>query len=369
MPDAAITKMPSPSVSARAEKLGTLEAARGLAALLVALFHGSHAVELFRMGWSAPFGGFFEFGYAGVPFFFVLSGFIIFHVHHGDLNRPSRLANFSWKRVTRIYPLFLVVMVPVTAKHLAAGSFEWGHFVKSLLLLPQAAPPMLIPSWTLVHEFMFYMLFGLAIWNLRLGQFVLAAWLLLYCGIAGFDFDAGPGFAGDLVRTLFSTHNLLFLLGVAVAWAIHRGRWPLRPGRLAVLGCLGFLGTGLAEISGRFPVLNQGMTSVLAYGLSSAFIIAGLVALESAGAIRAGRFAIFLGSLSYPLYLVHGMAISVFIAFMHEVRYDGPGWLLLVLAVAFACMAATLLNRCVEMPMAGYLKRVWSRRKQLHAYS
>ncbi|NIA54747.1 acyltransferase [Massilia sp. TW-1] len=104
------TTQPHAVPTVRTDKLLTIEAARGIAALLVAFFHGSHVVELTQPGSGAPFGGFFSFGHAGAPFFFVLSGYIIHNIHHADLGRPGRLASFAWKRATRIYPLYLIVM-------------------------------------------------------------------------------------------------------------------------------------------------------------------------------------------------------------------------------------------------------------------
>lgn len=345
----------SPVRFAAEGKLRTIEAVRGLAALLVAFYHGERVVELFKPGWGAPFDGFFKFGHAGVDFFFVLSGFIIFHVHHGDLGCPSKLKMFAWKRLVRIYPLFLVVMVPVTAKFVAAGKFEWDYFVKSILLLPQAQFPMLIASWTLVHEALFYLLFGLAIAHARLGRLVLGLWLLLFIAVKWLGPDFGTGFPGDLGRTMFSNYNLLFLLGIGAAWLVHRG--PLPCARLmAVVGGLGFLASGLLENTLHFPA--DGALSVLLFGLNSTLIITGLAAAESAGRIKLGRHANWLGDLSYPLYLTHGMVISVTVPLLGKLLHDSPNGILL-LTVALACVAATLINRYVEKPLTTLIRNAW----------
>ena len=55
------------------ERLLGIQFARGLAALLVVIYHGSRMVALPQYAGHKGFGGFFEFGYAGVDFFFVLS--------------------------------------------------------------------------------------------------------------------------------------------------------------------------------------------------------------------------------------------------------------------------------------------------------
>jgi peptidoglycan/LPS O-acetylase OafA/YrhL len=353
--------------ASRADKLLTIEAARGIAALLVAFYHGALVIELTRPGQGAPFGGLFGFGHAGVPFFFVLSGYIIYYIHHADFGQPSRLGLFAWKRFARIYPLFLIVMVPITAKHWFAGTFEWDYFAKSLLLLPQGRLPMLIPSWTLVHEALFYLLFGLAIWKPGLGRLILLAWAVLFGTASMFALDMPSGLPGDTIRTLASPYNLLFLLGIGVAWLLQHCRIPV-PRLLALAGGAAFVATGLAENAGSFKGQDgHAIVTILLYGLSSAGIITGLVAAESAGTLRVGRWGGLLGALSYPLYLTHGIAISIATDTARKFHYAGPGWVLLVGAVAVACALALLVHRYVEAPVATWLKRLWARRHAVPA--
>jgi peptidoglycan/LPS O-acetylase OafA/YrhL len=353
----------------RTDKLLSIEAARGVAALLVAFFHGAHVVELAQPGRGVPFGGFFTFGHAGVPFFFVLSGYIIHYIHHNDLGRSGRLGTFAWKRAARIYPLFLVVMILITAKTWIAGTFEWSYWVKSVLLLPQSQLPMLVQSWTLVHEVLFYALFGLAIWRVRLSRWVLLAWAILFCTARVVDLSLPPGLFGDTIRTLASPYNLLFVLGIGVAWVLHH-RTVAFPRLLALAGCIGFLATGLVENAGLYKSMAEhGLLPVLLYGVSSACIITGLVAAETAGSLRVGRGAAVLGVLSYPLYLTHGIAISLAVDVARKFHYTGSGALLLTGAVAVACVAALVVHRCVERPVAKWLRYVQARRGAAPAFT
>jgi exopolysaccharide production protein ExoZ len=364
-----MTTTAHPTPAARADKLLTIEAARGIAALLVAFFHGSHVVELAQPGRGAPFAGFFGFGHAGVPFFFVLSGYIIYYIHHADFDRPGRLGSFAWKRATRIYPLYLVVMALVTAKFWFAGNVEWDYWVKSVLLLPQSQLPMLIQSWTLVHEVLFYALFGLAIWRVRASRWVLLAWAVLFCTARVVDLRLPPGLFGDTVRTLASPYNLLFLLGMGVAWVL-RHRTIAFPRLLALAGGLVFLATGLVEDTGLYQSMAEhGLLPVLLYGASSACLITGLVAAETAGSLRVGRIGALLGALSYPLYLTHGIAISIAVEVARKLHYAGSGALLLTGAVAVACVAALVVHRCVERPVATWLRNVWARRGAAPAFT
>ena len=57
-----------------------------------------------------PFGGLFLFAHAGVDFFFVLSGFIIYRVHRGDIGSPHRLSRYAWRRFVRIYPTYWIIL-------------------------------------------------------------------------------------------------------------------------------------------------------------------------------------------------------------------------------------------------------------------
>lgn len=339
-------------------KFQSVQAARGIAALLVAFFHGQHVVKLSRSDGAVPFGGFFGFGHAGVDFFFVLSGFIIFYVHRFDLNTPLKLPVFFWKRIVRIYPLFLFLMLFVTAKFVIKGDFDWTHFLKTIFLIPQPPYPMLIQSWTLVHEAFFYLFFGLAIFRARLGLIALGLWLAVFTYLTWVKPSFGSGFVADFISVVASPYNLLFLIGIAVAWFVKRGPIPFAR-TLAAVGAIGFIAVGVADNNHMFEQFT--FARICLFGISSGVMLTGLVAAEATGLIRVGRFGDFLGDLSYPLYLVHGAVISVAISGITKVNNTSPGWLLLLLSILAACVAAFLINRFVEKPIALYLRNVWIR--------
>ncbi len=95
-------------------KLTLIQTGRGVAACLVVLFHATGLVES-PLYWNhSVLGGAFHFGFSGVEFFFVLSGFIIYWAHARDLGRPEQLRKYAWRRFTRIYPTYWVVLALVT---------------------------------------------------------------------------------------------------------------------------------------------------------------------------------------------------------------------------------------------------------------
>ena len=94
-----------------------LESLRGLAALVVVIFHAV---------WTNPVTGlhFFRNGSLMVDFFFVLSGFLITHSYGGKLRSFTECVRFLFLRIGRLYPLhlaFLLVFLAIVAL-IAAGS-------------------------------------------------------------------------------------------------------------------------------------------------------------------------------------------------------------------------------------------------------
>lgn len=334
-------------------KLLSVQALRGVAALLVVAFHAQGVIGLPQFGGIKPFAGFFEFGHAGVDFFFVLSGFIIFYIHQRELNIPQRFNSYLWKRVTRIYPLFLVVMLITALKFVYHGNFNTLDFIKTIFLLPQPALPMLKQSWTLVHEFIFYLCFSIAFFNTRLARALLGIWFTAFVIQKSMDFHLPAGFSADCLNVLSSPYNLLFIIGMLVAWLVVRIQVPF-PRLFIIIGTILFLLTGVAE---NLQILQTSATfTILMFGLSSAVLLIGVVSGESHGLIRVHNSANLLGDLSYPLYLSHGISIAAIMAIYTISGLHLPGWVLLILLLIICSIAGIVLNKLVERPMARMLK-------------
>src|SRR5579871_5277008 len=81
-----------------------LESLRGLAALTVVIYHAV---------WNNPITSlsFFQNGALMVDFFFVLSGFVIFHSYGRKLGSWSQIGRFLWLRLGRLYPLHLAFLL------------------------------------------------------------------------------------------------------------------------------------------------------------------------------------------------------------------------------------------------------------------
>lgn len=150
----------------RPRDLPALTIVRYFAALLVALLH--YAVFGLR---DAPawLQNIVTSGYMGVPFFFVLSGFILVYVSHGT---PMDRTRFWIRRVARIYPVYLLasILYGVTVMGLRGWNLPaleysavYGSLSASLVQswFPAIASKWNAPGWSLSCEALFYLLFPL----------------------------------------------------------------------------------------------------------------------------------------------------------------------------------------------------------------
>src|SRR5579863_4281040 len=91
------------------------------------------------------------YGYLGVPFFFMLSGYILTHSYASTPERAAIInkKQFWWKRFARVYPLYifsLLINIPSAVSHSvglhgAAGAAE--------RLIPTfAASALMVQSWS-----------------------------------------------------------------------------------------------------------------------------------------------------------------------------------------------------------------------------
>jgi peptidoglycan/LPS O-acetylase OafA/YrhL len=115
------------------------------------------------------------YGYLGVPFFFMLSGYILTHSYASTPERAVTInkKQFWWKRFARIYPLYLLsllidiprAVIHSSGLHSAAGAAIRlvPTFTASILMLQSWNEYLLgewnRPSWSLSAEAFFYFLF------------------------------------------------------------------------------------------------------------------------------------------------------------------------------------------------------------------
>jgi len=136
-------------------RLVGLDSVRGLAIVLVVMFHFFHD-RVFH-GWLNVIVG--PFGLAGVTLFFMLSGFLI----ERHLARDPNLVRYFSRRIFRIFPAYLVaISLTLAIEYWRSGSIPWSVnelFANAIMAQDiLGAPLMLGVLWTLLVEVKFYTL-------------------------------------------------------------------------------------------------------------------------------------------------------------------------------------------------------------------
>lgn len=346
--------MPTPfTATSRRATLSILQIYRGIAAILVALFHiTSVTSERFNHRFADNV---FSLGYTGVDFFFVLSGFIIFYTHLDDIGVRSKVRSYFIKRFVRVYPLYwllatLKATVIATGILIATrGELEPTNLIKSFLLWPQINLPIIGAAWTLSYEIVFYALFGSVVaFGARWCVGLFLGWLLL---ILSNGYSDGALGSTPLLQVFTDERNLEFMLGAAGAICVIKWR-PWRPRLLAATGAIAFVLSACYVWSG-----HEVSSYVLLFGVPAAVLIVGSAWLELASQGQMPRPLVFIGGASYSIYLTHVLFIdSVFLA----LGQSWPRWIGIGIAGTIAACGAViggcLVSYWVEQPVLRFLR-------------
>jgi peptidoglycan/LPS O-acetylase OafA/YrhL len=310
-------------------RLGTIDALRALAALLVAWFHFTNGGPLLSPGWLKLSGA---YGWIGVEVFFVISGFIIPYSLYRSGYKSSDFGMFLAKRIARLDPPYVVdilLMIAISYVVPFAPGFrgEWPHYTASQLLCHigyinsiVGKPWVNVVFWSLAIEFQYYLLIGLTfpllIDRRRWLRFTFLGVLLvvsIFARNGSLVFGWLPLFVAGILTfqckaELISTRTLLF--------------------GLAVTGTLSCFVNG--------PVVGTVTTATA--------LIIRFVELRSSRLSK-------LGLISYSIYLLHvpigGKIVNMGSRLGHNLAIE-----LLVLAIAMAgtLLAAVAFYRFIELP-------------------
>jgi peptidoglycan/LPS O-acetylase OafA/YrhL len=323
-----------------------IDGLRAIAVLSVVIYHA--------FPWMIP-GGF-----TGVDIFFVISGYLISGILYKGLKANGGAGNFSFgefyaRRVRRLFPALITVLLATMAygwlillpdefqqmgKHVAAGTLfiqnivfwqESGYFDIAASLKP------LLHLWSLAVEEQFYIFFPpilLLIWKKK---WPLAAIMgvLLIASMIGNLVMSGHGGTAAFFLTPYRAWE--FLGGSLLAWwhyeRGHEEEVPPYREALSWGGAL-LLALGMAFIRTGDPY--PGWRALLP--------VAGTLLLMEGGAgtgvkgawvnrkILSNPAVVWVGLISYPLYLFHWPALS----FVHIIKGENPkpGYIVAALGVS-----------------------------------
>jgi exopolysaccharide production protein ExoZ len=301
-----------PVVAPREGRLESIQLLRAVAAIGVVF---THAIT--RIGVTFPdVKGEFLFadsrgqltvGDAGVDLFFVISGFIMLHVHGHDFGLPRAPLRFMARRVVRIVPIYWLLTTAALAFQIFAPWIFTTHYkgidiswiIGSYLFLPIPVPgsivsPLVGVGWTLNYEMFFYVVFATTL----LFQRRCGLWLIFLGFACLVTIGISLGSTNPIVGFFTNWLLLDFLLGLAISAWSSAGR------RLsgAAIGLV--LITGVAALAATvvWSPPEQGPLRFIGWGIPCALIVLGMRSVAVPSGTLASA-AIVLGDSSYSIYL------------------------------------------------------------------
>lgn len=356
-----------------------IDGLRAFAVLAVVFYHA-----------STHFGG----GFVGVDIFFVISGFLItrillnnFH-NKTDNNQYLRsIFSFYLRRIRRIFPVLILVLFSciiagwffllpeeyeLLGKHIAAGSIyisnillwkEAGYFDVSSEVKP------LLHLWSLGIEEQFYILWPFLIlilfkMRLKFSTFILI-FIIISCGInigiikkypteafyspltRFWELAVGGFIACESYKCSIYWNKLAFLIGKTLNQLMFDER---RTNEVEICrNFLSFLGVALLIFSiirihvgmhfpGKWALLPTLGTALIIVAGPTAFFNKRILSL---------KFFVFIGLISYPLYLWHWPLLS----FLRILYGEVPSRTARIIAVVMSIILAYMTYKFIEPPL------------------
>lgn len=342
----------TPQSPQNAPRYKALDGMRGIAALIVVLYH-------FRLPNHITLNEFIQRGYLAVDLFFILSGYVIAAGYSGKLTNLRKIRSFLGLRFFRVYPLHLAVLAAFVAFELfklfiarnnllslTAQPFTDQRSIEALILNVFLIHSLNLlpylswndPSWSISCEFVAYVLFGIGFFALAFRNRVslITAALLAVAGYASLVWLRGSlniTYDFGIVRCLCG-----FFLGVATFELAARAK---------ILSGLSVRVLSRAEV-----VILVAIIAIMAFaaGWTEVFIVPAFVA--AVAVMQEGRGLIaralaspvpqFLGQISYSIYMIHSFVLMILVIILKR-----------VLSVPMTIDAATQMPVLVVSPWIG----------------
>jgi peptidoglycan/LPS O-acetylase OafA/YrhL len=354
-------------------RLDALTGLRFLAAAAVALAH----LPRLHLDPSVPLTArrLFMEGGAGVPFFFVLSGFVLAYSYHDRLARPSgrELARYALSRVARLWPVYLLSVALIALWPVGPAPSSVGAVVANLALVQVWPPTTEVPvslnpvAWSLSVEVFFYLALPLflwalarrpgirpwplvclavAVWCVHLGLVLwhrshLGPWTLYVCNLCP------PVRLGEFGVGLLL--GLAFVRGGGVGsgptTARTRAAWTvLELAAVVLVGVTAFQSDKVSILLRLSGYYTPALGLVVAVFARQRGLLSGLMA---------GRVPVFLGEVSFAFFLLH---VFVFTHLWEHIPADRLGSVRhSAVMLTAALLLSAVVYRCYEAPLRAWL--------------
>lgn len=334
-----------------AKRIDFLDGFRGVAILLVLFFH-----SYVRWPLIVPYGNkfasitLFKYGYLGVELFFLLSGFVILM----SLNKCKNFYIFIYKRWIRLFPAMLIAtaFIYFTSTYLQErpnGPPELSSLLPGVLFVEPYWLKIITGHsfkilegsfWSLFVEVKFYFIFGILYFVFNQNRAILGLLILYFLSIYSIHFHIK--YIESICTYLSFFYFSWFAIG-ALAYIFYSTK--------QIKYLLFSIGISCFEIYANY---FQELTLTL-YIICIVVLFFIPICFEKFRIITNSKFLLWLGFISYPLYLIHENAMISLIIKLNRICPSIPGLLLPIIPIAFLCCAAYIIAKKVEPLLRKYI--------------
>ena len=370
----------------RQQTIRSFEGARGIAALIVAIYHFGIAREFPLIG----------YGYLFVDLFFVLSGLLVCSIYVDKLDTANKVASFLIRRFGRLFPLltataigYVLVDNGVILLKNQAVSFGLTEFKNSISSKPYSLPgigeiaailtmthalgifervvanPV---SWSISAEFYTYVIFsGICLLvsdrHNRAKVFIVIAMIgyaLTIWASVSHDECIVAGKCMDVTYDLGFARCVLGFFAGGATWLLSKflaepSRQILALLQVAAVICLVLI----------FSFIDSAPWVAFVCPFAFALLLLGLS--RDTGVIAAvlGRpFFQLLGERSYSIYMIHSIILLLIVPAQVKLAGTMYSWALLLLYLITIISIAEITYRRIEVPWRDYFNKVADRTRQ-----
>lgn len=329
------------------KRLETLDAIRGLAAIAVVFYHYTvRYYQIYPQEIQLPFD--FYSGRYGVQAFFIVSGFVIYM----SLTRINRPIDFIVHRFIRLYPTFwfavLFTFLMVAYFGLAGREVSFVDMLVNLTMIPG---PFKVPSvdgvyWTLLYELKFYFWILILYSTNSLKKIeTISLYYLLFVLISSVMIWNDELWY-KVANQFFMFDNMSFFISGIMFYKIFNDEVNYKSYIVLILA---------ATIGIYFDTHHSPLTLVIIYIL---FVLLSIHKLEW---IAIKPF-VFLGSISYALYLIHQNIGYIILNYTFSINLSP--WIGTSIALVVSIMIAILITVYVEKTSMKYLKGLYKKNEE-----
>lgn len=328
----------------------TLDIVRGIAALLIILFHWTYRFNEHPLitieGIAVKFPIVVSWGYGAIVTFFMLSGFLV-----GRYITNDNTTGYSYLtgRLVRLYPTFWCGVIITTLLVYCLWdniSISYREFILNLTMLPALFHAKSIDGayWTMQTELFFSFLFFLVLcfYNVRIKCISLII-LLVTTAIINYLNYAGININGMISIILIPQYFYMFLAGSAVYGIFNNARiYSI----ITLLLC--FINVIFCYVPSTYIIFFLITLSIL--------LLIPIIDHTIDPNNKIVKSIQWIAKISYPLYLTHQMIGFAIIRILVKMGFVSE-WLLVIPFIS-CCIIAWCIHKFIEIPTAEISKKL-----------